>query len=919
MPSLFPLLSLVLLVSLFLAPARASAAVPGEFYKSLTDDGAWTWFNDPRAVYYEGAHRRTYAGWINRAGDVMMGAYDHDDSSITTFTLKSAFQKDDHDNPGFVARPDGRLFALYAYHNGRKYFRIMTQPEDTTAWSAEQAFPSNVPASSALWTYSNPFRLSAEGGRIYTHWRAGNWKPSIAWSDDGGTSWSAGYTFISSTTSTAVRPYMKYVSNGVNRIHYAFTNGHPRDEPTNSIYHLYYENGAFYKMDGSKVRDMAQIMAGNSIPHAEADMVYSAASAGLGKAWIWDIALDASGNPVIAYVVFPTNLDHHYRYASWDGAQWLDHEITPAGGGWFPQTPPATVEPEPNYSAGVVLDHQDPSGAYLSRKTQGIWEIEKWITSDHGQTWTSTPITANSSKMNVRPFLAWDGPAGQRRLLWMHGDYVHYTNYNMAIKMDIVDLLPGPHGEVSLQPFGAGRPGMPYATTVTLFNHGDQDLVLDAITPHTGSFPGDQLTIDASGLTLPGQHLTPGAVVRCVVTWIPGPQPGTRDAWLAFASNDPALDRIALGGSVKDIRENMVVYFTFDESSGTIVYDHSGSANINDGDVVGEDMAGARRSGLIGGAYHSDASTDTNFVVIDNAPGNAALDASARSDLMFGNAASGTDFSWAVWTRFFSQPVGNEIIMGNTDFVPNDQRSGASFFRNAAQYFARMNAGAFASASPQQTVTLTTGTWHHFAGTFDRNGQAIFYINGQQAGVASCSAAGTGTVGLANIPWVIGNQPDLADTLLTPVVADFDDLGIWRRALGPDEVASIYERGLQGLPLDKYPNTSPTLQQYVNHLQIAAGASTQTALAAIADIEQSSATLAIALLTTPPAGLSATVSNQSGILIFDLAAQAGLPPSSIPLTIRITDQEGAFADLQIIVEILPGNAIPGPAPYWRLY
>lgn len=33
-------------------------------------DGAWSWFQDPRAVHYVGAHDRTYIGYVTSAGDI---------------------------------------------------------------------------------------------------------------------------------------------------------------------------------------------------------------------------------------------------------------------------------------------------------------------------------------------------------------------------------------------------------------------------------------------------------------------------------------------------------------------------------------------------------------------------------------------------------------------------------------------------------------------------------------------------------------------------------------------------------------------------------------------------------------------------------------------------------------------------------
>ncbi|MEA3409377.1 MAG: hypothetical protein U9Q95_03415, partial [Candidatus Eisenbacteria bacterium] len=52
--------------------------LPGESYAVLATDGAWCWFGDPRAVFYEGEHRRTFVGFVTSTGDVTLAHYDHD-------------------------------------------------------------------------------------------------------------------------------------------------------------------------------------------------------------------------------------------------------------------------------------------------------------------------------------------------------------------------------------------------------------------------------------------------------------------------------------------------------------------------------------------------------------------------------------------------------------------------------------------------------------------------------------------------------------------------------------------------------------------------------------------------------------------------------------------------------------------------
>jgi hypothetical protein len=66
-----------------------------------------------------------------------------------------------------------------------------------------------------------------------------------------------------------IRPYMKLVSDGKSSIHFTFTDDHPRDEATNSVYYMKYEQGKFYRADGSVVGEINSL----PIPHNTADLV----------------------------------------------------------------------------------------------------------------------------------------------------------------------------------------------------------------------------------------------------------------------------------------------------------------------------------------------------------------------------------------------------------------------------------------------------------------------------------------------------------------------------------------------------------------------------------------------------------------------------------------------------------------------
>jgi rhamnogalacturonyl hydrolase YesR len=413
----------------------------GDDYQNITTSGAWCWFSDPRAVYHQGKYRRTYVGWVNHRGDVVIGAYDHPTGRIETFVLHEKLEADDHVNPSILIRADGRLMVFYSQHSTGDspiQLRVSREPEEITGWEPARAlvlnntrdYPKDYRDS---YCYSNPYQLSKENGRIFLFWRGMGFKPNVAVSADGGMTWTGSRILIHpDDIYRDRRPYLKVDSNGRDRIHLAFTDGHPRDEPTNSIYYACYRRGAFYKADGTKIADLESL----PMKPEQTDRVYDARATQV-RAWIWDVAEDKNGRPVLVYARLPSENDHRYHYARWDGKRWVDHEIVIAGQ-WFPKTPPGQQELEPHYSGGLVLDHNNPDTVYLSRQVNGVFEVEDWSTRDLGRIWTSVPITQKSLYDNVRPFVIRHHKPGEKpSLLWMQNqNYIHYTNFKSSLKMD---------------------------------------------------------------------------------------------------------------------------------------------------------------------------------------------------------------------------------------------------------------------------------------------------------------------------------------------------------------------------------------------------------------------------------------------------------------------------------------------------
>ena len=421
----------------------------------LNDDAGWCWFQDERALVVGGrlvfgsvAAGRTDAtrrGAVEATSvDLRTGAVRR--SRLSATPVEKHGRYDDHDAPAFVVRGDGRILAAWAGHgfDNRILSRVTLQPGDPTAWGEERVF---VPSAPSKISYTNLYRLSAEQSRIYDFFRGldDRFKPSVAWSDDGGERFTAGGVVIDVPAAFRHRPYVKYASDGQGTVHLAYTEGHPRDFD-NSVYHLYYRDGKLHRSDGTVIRTLAE---GLRDP-AEGTRIFQGEPRNV--AWVADLELDAEGRPVVAYSVQKDSAglppgqggsDHRYRIARWTGASWQDHELAFAGTRLYAG--------EDDYTGGVALVPGDPGRVFLSTNAdpktgaplasaadqKRHWEVFRGETKDAGRSWRFEPVTRDSALDNLRPIV----PRTTRPnevLLWLRGSYRSYTDYSL----EAVGLLP---------------------------------------------------------------------------------------------------------------------------------------------------------------------------------------------------------------------------------------------------------------------------------------------------------------------------------------------------------------------------------------------------------------------------------------------------------------------------------------------
>ena len=398
----------------------------------LSEDGTWCWFSDPRAIYIPENGGLLVTGFVTENGSVAAEQFNIGTEEKSISILNEKLETDDHNNPAFVQRADGRLLAFYTkHHNANLYMNVSINPNDATAWGVAKIINPNGKVDlekygDDKYTYANPFKLASENNRIYLFGRWIGFKPNMSWSDDGGETWVDGRVVVCPEPfSWKQRPYVKYYSDGNNKIHMVFTDGHPRDESTNSVYYACYYQGAFHRANGEVICKL------NELPFEpkEATLVYDAKQTGA-RAWVYDVSANAQDQPSIAYAQYPTEQEHIYHYAWFDGMSWNDIEMVNSGK-WFPHTPEGKTEREPHYSGGLTIDSNNEHTLFVSREVRGVFEIEKWSLVN-GQ-WQTQAITSDSKTDQIRPCVV-KNCSEKTLVLWNSIErYIHYTDFKTGV------------------------------------------------------------------------------------------------------------------------------------------------------------------------------------------------------------------------------------------------------------------------------------------------------------------------------------------------------------------------------------------------------------------------------------------------------------------------------------------------------
>ena len=329
--------------------------------------------------------------------------------------------------------------------------------------------------------------------------------------------------------------------------------------------------------------------------------------------------------------------------------------------------------------------------------------------------------------------------------------------------------------------------------TVIIGNAGyTQPVHVTAIT--SGTMAAEFTVTPTSTITL-----DPGTTATLTVTWdptvggtVPNPAVGARDVELALTHDDGRTanpQMIKLGGTiVPSITTDLVAHLKFDGNAN----DSSGRGNTPT--ASGSPTYLGSGNGVIGDAISLHGSDTDDFLTFGK-----------PADLQFGAA---TDFTISVWCKLAAENRTDwGVLISNKNWYSGSNTgwilSTGSGTDN--EYFT-WNIKAVGSGRQDFWFTPALGAdWHLLTTTVQRTGDVATYLDGA---LRTRAAMRPGTVD-ADLDTAIGTDGTLNTDYC--IRADIDDVGIWRRALAPEEVAGVYTYGLKGQDLSQPAATAPVL------------------------------------------------------------------------------------------------------------
>lgn len=412
----------------------------GSATASITN-GIHSWWTHP---FIAETNNDTWVGVVDDAGDIKI-------VSLTTGVeiVLDNDGPDDHNAPS-VFHVDGKPpLALWTRHIGglTLYWKKGTTPGDFSTLGETQTKVAGFAPGSIYLTYTQVFHVPGTD-TIYVFSRRDDDTWVYFKSDDYGDTFGDYVTLFDFENVSADQGYLQItqLSDGVTL---RIVGGFNPSASLNGDIHYFTLNlatGALAKADGTSLGNIA-----TDLPLTRADVDI-----------VWDESADAtySGSrlffvgdgpePEVAFMVFSATADSLYRYARWDGTEWVIKSICGAGAKFG-------YADAVHYNGGMAIPRNTTGGSFIiARELRDVWFVERWDTDDNGDTWNTTLLDTSSNKL-FRPICF----SGFIKLIYVEAtfygdDYDEYTaGVRLRNKIDRVEQPAAPTG-LLVQNFESG-------------------------------------------------------------------------------------------------------------------------------------------------------------------------------------------------------------------------------------------------------------------------------------------------------------------------------------------------------------------------------------------------------------------------------------------------------------------------------
>ena len=227
----------------------------------------------------------------------------------------------------------------------------------------------------------------------------------------------------------------------------------------------------------------------------------------------------------------------------------------------------------------------------------------------------------------------------------------------------------------------------------------------------------------------------------------------------------------------RELTDNLIAYFPFEENVEPAVGDFAG----DDGFIPREYPA----DGRIGSALSMKDSNPVYF---------------GRPDaLQFGRDR---DFTFAFWFRTDQIQIGSSPFLGNKD-IDDRAQPGLVFRSNTISDHGNGMGLMINDAVSRHMISpleyLPDNQWNFAAITYDRDGDALLYLGFPDGKLAFIAERMGDSSDINSLDWYLGQ--DGSGVNENHFTGDLDELMIWERALGCEEVYRLFQKGLDRKPV----------------------------------------------------------------------------------------------------------------------